>query len=177
MLVHDITMLCKNNNLQASICVFSLLATHCGGAGEAPPKLAETSTSSETAPDAAPAPPPTTAAAMDEPAASKPPEAPPARAREEPDYQLMPRDCEVLARAYHKSWLKDELKKRGKQHGDKVPPALHSRIERSAEQGRDQWLGQCLSIAGSTMPRKNLVCATKARSIERFDACWEGRAK
>jgi len=89
----------------------------------------------------------------------------------------MPRDCEVLARAYHKAWLRDELKKRGKQHNDKLPPSLHAQVERAANQGSDQWLGQCLSVVGSTMPRKNLVCATKARSMDRFDTCWEGRAK
>lgn len=144
---------------------------------ESPPKSAETATSDEPAPDVVSADEAPPAAAMDEPSASKTPEAPPAKARVEPDYHLMPRDCDVLARAYHKAWLKDELKKRGKQHGDKLPPALHSKIERSANQGRDQWLSQCLSVAGSTMPRKNLVCATKARSMERFDACWEGRAK
>jgi len=88
-------------------------------------------------------------------------------------------DCTVLAATYEKVWFRNAEEsptKRGSEGGTSSRPAGVDELRSAAQTAGANWLKACAQVAGTPMPRKNLVCASKAKTLERFNDCWDGKA-
>jgi hypothetical protein len=96
----------------------------------------------------------------------------------EEDYEVTHTDCLALADVYRAAWLRDERIKLDKQKFDaKLRARAEKNLEAAADKGSDNWLSQCRGVVDSPYPRSRLDCAVKARTVTRFNDCWEGRVK
>ncbi len=94
------------------------------------------------------------------------------------DYEMSYRDCKVVAETYGNAWLKDELEKlQNKKMGDKLRQRAENNTRKAAQEVEANWLSECNKIVGSPFIRKRLVCASKARTVKRFDDCWYGKTE
>ena len=115
----------------------------------------------------------------DEPrAAPEEPDDRPPPTRPEEDYDITQRDCDALAQAYNNAWLNDETvkladKKLKQKQYDEALAQLHS----LADEAREQWYGQCEGIVGTAFLRSRLACAMKAKTLTRFNDCWDGKVE
>jgi len=92
------------------------------------------------------------------------------------DYLMSHRDCDALAQAYRRAWLRDERKKLDKM-AEKLRAQAAANLDNAANQGAESWLTSCQGIVGSPQVRTNLKCALKAKSLERFEACMAGQVE
>ncbi len=94
------------------------------------------------------------------------------------DYDMSYNDCKVVAETYGHAWLNDELKKlEGKKLGEKLRKRAEGNTRKAGQEVQDNWLSECHKIVGSPFIRKRLVCASKARTVKRFDDCWYGKTE
>lgn len=93
------------------------------------------------------------------------------------EIDLSGNDCSVLADTYAAAWLSDALAKEGPKKDPKLKELAEKNVKAAAEKARDTWLGACNSIVGSAFIRGRLVCASKAKSVARFEACWDGKTE
>jgi len=101
----------------------------------------------------------------------------PARA-DDVDYNVTYQDCRALARVYGGAWLSEELQKLNAAKLKKAQfEKAEARIRKDADETREQWLSQCEGIVDTPYPFSRLKCALKARSVKRFDDCWDGKAE
>lgn len=85
-------------------------------------------------------------------------------------------DCTLLAEAYRKAWLR-HARENEKPVDEKLREQVEKNLTTAAESAGANWLRACASVVGTKMPRANLVCASKAKTLERFDACWDGKVE
>ncbi len=106
-------------------------------------------------------------------AAPTPKHAPPVAGDE---IDLSGNDCSVLADTYAAAWLSDALAKESPKKDPKLKELAEKNVKAAAEKARETWLGACNAIVGSAFIRSRLVCASKAKAVARFEACWDGKA-
>ncbi|MSP25854.1 MAG: hypothetical protein EXR75_11980 [Myxococcales bacterium] len=97
----------------------------------------------------------------------------PPKAGEEID--LSAADCAVLADTYASAWRADAHAKEALKKDPKLQQLAEKNIAAAAETARENWLRACHSIVGAAFIRSRLVCASKAKTVARFDACWDGK--
>jgi hypothetical protein len=96
----------------------------------------------------------------------------------EQDYEITHNDCEALAIAYARAWENDEIEKLDeKKLAEKAFQSARDEIETGKQHMHDDWLGECIKTVGTAYLYKNLQCATKARTMQRFDDCWNGKVQ
>lgn len=94
------------------------------------------------------------------------------------DVEIQEDDCNLLSETYERVWLRESEEK-----ASKSPPTVVSTnpnneataLRALAVTTAENWRKACTSIAGSSMPRGNLVCASKAKTLARFNDCWDGK--
>ena len=94
----------------------------------------------------------------------------------EQDYDMSYRDCQTLAATYRRAWLADKLKTTSKMN-EKQAALAATNFKRAAEKAGADWEQACAQTVGSPRIRRHLVCASKARSVQRFNNCLDGKLK
>jgi hypothetical protein len=96
----------------------------------------------------------------------------------EQDYEITYTDCEALAQAYAGAWEHDEMEKLNKKGlPEKQFQAAQEQLQSGKQHMLDNWLSECQKTVGTAYLYKNLQCATKARTLQRFNDCWEGKVQ
>ncbi len=94
------------------------------------------------------------------------------------EYELNHRDCDALASAYARSWENDEMVKLDKKN---LKPKQHERVAAQIHEGAieasDNWRSECHKIVGTAMLHSRLSCAAKAKTMQRFNDCWDGKVQ
>lgn len=94
------------------------------------------------------------------------------------DYEIDSRDCQGLATVYGAAWLNDELEKLNKK---KLKQAEFDRVAaqlKTDSQGMaDQYDGECQKTVGTAYLRDRLQCAMKAKNMQRFNDCMDGKTE
>jgi hypothetical protein len=94
------------------------------------------------------------------------------------DYDLTYSDCRALAATYRGAWLSEELTKlNAKKLNEKAFEKAKAQVEKSAEEAGENWRSACDSIVGSPFLYSRLKCAMKAKAVQRFDDCWDGKVE
>jgi hypothetical protein len=96
---------------------------------------------------------------------------------ENDDYEISYQDCRALGSAYGRAWLGDE---RTKLDAKKLKQAQYDKVY---EQLRDdskgmaqQYQGECDKTVPSAYLRSRLKCALKAKRMQRFNDCMDGKS-
>lgn len=161
--------------------LYALIFVINGCSSSAPARSAPTTASSST-PATHPAPDATTTSSappLESPTSSggeaspKPPLAPPKQAEE---IDINYEDCTVLATTYKKVWLRDALEKDATANDPKRAERAEENLREAAETAGENWLKACARVVGARMVRKNLVCASRAKTLQRFNDCYDGKA-
>ena len=88
------------------------------------------------------------------------------------------RDCEDLADVYEQLLRKREMAKLEKSHlSDKQKKKAMPGLERTVEQGKNNWMSACEKIVGTIQVRENWQCAEKAKDLDEFNDCMNGKKK
>ncbi len=96
----------------------------------------------------------------------------------EQDYEITYNDCEALAEAYGGAWEHDEMEKLNKKGlPEKQFQGAQAELEAGKQHMQENWLSECQKTVGTAYLYKNLQCATKARTLQRFNDCWEGKVQ
>ncbi|MCA9620873.1 MAG: hypothetical protein KC731_17740 [Myxococcales bacterium] len=108
-------------------------------------------------------------------------DAPPPKPAADPgsdDIELTYRDCATIARAYGQAWLNDE-KQTLDGKGLKKPQydKMLAQLEEDSAGMEENYRSECDKTVGTAMLRSRLVCAVKAKTMARFDACLDGKAQ
>ena len=108
-----------------------------------------------------------------------PSDPPPKKPKERPiDYDITYSDCKELARIYGIAWRNGELKKlQAKKLKPKQQQAIEATIRKNAQEAQDQWRGECDGTVGSPQVRSRLSCALKAKTLDRFNDCLDGKVE
>ena len=92
------------------------------------------------------------------------------------DYEITYRDCQVLGRSYGNAWLNDEIEKL---NARKLKEAQHAQmmeqLRGSSQTMTQQYQSECDKTVGSAQLRSRLACAVKAKNMQRFDDCLDGK--
>jgi hypothetical protein len=112
---------------------------------------------------------------VDEPSEDPPPKkAQPAN----DDYDMTYRDCKTLAGTYQRAWERVEREKLDKKNfKPKLYDTALKNVQRAAKEAGDHWLAECEGMVGSPYLYSRLKCALKAKTVERFNDCWDGKAE
>lgn len=95
---------------------------------------------------------------------------------QEGDYDLTVSDCRALADVYRGAWLGEEMEKlNAKKLKEKQFQQAEAQVKKSAEEAAENWYGACEGIAGSPFIHSRLKCATKSKTVQRFNDCWDGK--
>jgi hypothetical protein len=85
-------------------------------------------------------------------------------------------DCEVLAETYERVWLRDAREKDGPPPANVDRETVESNLVEAAASARASWSRACTSVVGTRVLRRNVVCASRAKSLQQFNDCYDGRA-
>jgi PBP1b-binding outer membrane lipoprotein LpoB len=156
----------------SSIFVVATVLLFCGGCSSSPPPKAP-DTDATTKPEE-----PSKNEPSDEPAPDASSSAAEAATPKAPkptgDHHMNYDDCMVLADVYGNAWFRDAMEKETNKNA-KLAETVEKNHRASADGAKQNWLNACSKIVGSAMPLKNLKCATKAKTVARFNDCWDGR--
>ncbi|MBM4376418.1 MAG: hypothetical protein FJ095_15155 [Deltaproteobacteria bacterium] len=104
--------------------------------------------------------------------AARTPLAPPRQAEEiDVNYE----DCTVLAETYKKVWLRNALERGAAAKDGELREAAEASQREAAETAGENWLKACARIVGTRMVRRHLVCASRAKTLQRFNDCYDGK--
>ncbi|MBW2455553.1 MAG: hypothetical protein JRI68_13620 [Deltaproteobacteria bacterium] len=94
------------------------------------------------------------------------------------DYDMTYRDCKALAGTYYRAWRKAEMDKlEGKNFKPKLYETAKKNIDKAAQEAGDNWLKECEGTVGTPYLYSRLKCALKAKTIDRFNECLDGKAE
>jgi len=93
------------------------------------------------------------------------------------DYDITYQDCKELAGVYYRAWRKPELEKlEAKNFKPKLYETARKNVEKAAQEAGDNWLKECEGTVGTPYLYSRLKCAMKAKTVERFNDCLDGKA-
>ncbi len=94
------------------------------------------------------------------------------------DYDITYRDCQALAGTYSRAWERVEREKLEKKNfKPKLYDTALKNVQKAAQEAGDNWLEECAGTVGSPFLYSRLKCALKAKTVERFNDCWDGKAE
>jgi hypothetical protein len=92
------------------------------------------------------------------------------------DYEMTPEDCRALATIYGKVWKADEVTKlEARKLKEKPHQEALAAIEQDAAETKGNWQSECDKTVGSPYLRSRLDCAMKAKTVQHFDDCLDGK--
>jgi hypothetical protein len=104
--------------------------------------------------------------------------APRKRREQEDDYDMTYADCKVLARTYRNAWYHDEIEKlNSRKLPEKHFKKAEANVEQAANDGGENWLQACNTTVGSPQLRSRLKCASRAKTLQRFNDCMDGKVE
>jgi len=115
----------------------------------------------------------------DQPPPAKPKPVPIKQSRGKPvpeDYLITYQDCEALAGNYGRVYRRAEADKVDeKTLTGKALENAQKLVDENTRTAQENWLSECQGIVETPQPRNNLKCAMKARTLQRFNDCMEGK--
>ncbi len=118
-----------------------------------------------------------------DPVDDPPPESEPAAPKTQPvvgadDYEMSHSDCAALAQAYGGAWLHDEMEKL---NAKKLKQAQFDQAAAQLRKDSDgmaaQYQDECGKTVGTAYLRSRLQCAMKAKTMQRFNDCMDGKVE
>ncbi len=94
------------------------------------------------------------------------------------DYDMTYRDCKALAGVYYRAWRKAEMDKlEGKSFKPKLYETAKNNVDKAAQEAGDNWLQECEGTVGTPYLYSRLKCALKAKTVDGFNDCLDGKAE
>lgn len=118
-----------------------------------------------------------------DPVDDPPPDSQPAAPKTQPvvgadDYEINHSDCQALGQAYGGAWLHDEMEKlNAKKLKQAQFDAAEAQLRKDSEGMGDQYQDECGKTVGTAYLRSRLACAMKAKTLQRFNDCMDGKSE
>lgn len=92
------------------------------------------------------------------------------------DYLITYQDCEALAGNYGRVYRREEAAKVDEKNlTGKALENAQKLVNENTRVAQENWLNECQGIVETAQPRDNLKCAMKAQTLQRFNACMDGK--